>query len=180
MFIILNLHWTINERIHYHGNWSACLLSVIQVEIKNTCRNCKRCRSIFVEISIEKNRRFCSCIQCVPSVISTQIYHSKLIKTDSGILSTLGKNITLATSPSKRLTGIIVCRSIDELLFMESSNVENVHFIQYKVNDCHWNRMKKRQSLASVFSFSYYLTNVLLHVSLSMVQNYRPFMGKSS
>jgi hypothetical protein len=55
------------------------------------------------------------------------------VNTESGTLTTPGRKIVLATSPRKRLTGIIVCRSIDELLFMESSNTENVHFIQYKV-----------------------------------------------
>lgn len=127
---------------------------------------------------LQESTLFYLYVQCVPSVISTQIYHSKLIKTDSGALATPGKKITLATSPPKRLTGIIVCRSIDELLYMESSNTENVHFIQYKVNDCRMRRWEKHSLDVSVF-FSYYLTNGLLHVSLWMVQNYRPFPGKS-
>ncbi len=55
------------------------------------------------------------------------------MKTESGILATPGRKIIIPTSIRKRLTGIIVCRSIDELLYMEPSNTENVHFIQYKV-----------------------------------------------
>ncbi|CAF3620216.1 unnamed protein product [Rotaria sordida] len=72
-------------------------------------------------------------MQCVPSVICTQIYHSKLVKTESGALTTPGRKIVIPTVLRKRLTGIIICRSIDELLYMESSNTENVHFIQYKL-----------------------------------------------
>ncbi|CAM4760197.1 unnamed protein product [Rotaria magnacalcarata] len=72
-------------------------------------------------------------MQCVPSVISTQIYHSKLIKTESGKLTTPGRKIVIPTNPKKRLTGIIVCRSIDELLFLEAPNAKTVHFIQYKL-----------------------------------------------
>ncbi|CAF4841297.1 unnamed protein product [Rotaria socialis] len=72
-------------------------------------------------------------MQCVPSVISTQIYHSKLIKTVSGKLTTPGRKIVIPTNPKKRLTGIIVCRSIDELLFLEAPTTKTVHFIQYKL-----------------------------------------------
>ncbi|CAF2392085.1 unnamed protein product [Rotaria sp. Silwood2] len=72
-------------------------------------------------------------MQCVPSVICTQIYHSKLVKTESGTLTTPGRKIVIPTFPRKHLTGIIVCRSIDELLYLESANTENVHFIQYKL-----------------------------------------------
>ncbi len=68
-------------------------------------------------------------------MICTQIYHSKLIKTESGVLTTPGRKIVITTPTRTRLTGIIVCRSIDELLFMESSNTETVHFIQYKVKE---------------------------------------------
>ncbi len=57
------------------------------------------------------------------------------MKTESGVLTTPGRKIVITTSPPKRLTGIIVCRSIDELLFMEPSSSENVHFIQYKVKN---------------------------------------------
>ena len=39
------------------------------------------------------------------------------MKTESGALTTPGRKIILATNPHKRLTGIIVCRSIDELLY---------------------------------------------------------------
>ncbi|UJR35659.1 hypothetical protein I4U23_028409 [Adineta vaga] len=72
-------------------------------------------------------------MQCVPSVICTQIYHSKLVKTETGTLTTPGRKILLRSSSIRRLTGIYVCRSIDELLFMEPSNTENVHYIQYKL-----------------------------------------------
>ncbi len=57
------------------------------------------------------------------------------MKTESGTLTTPGRKIVIPTVGRKRLTGIIVCRSIDELLFMESSNTETVHFIQYKVKE---------------------------------------------
>ncbi|CAF1613840.1 unnamed protein product [Adineta ricciae] len=72
-------------------------------------------------------------MQCVPSVICTQIYHSKLVKTEAGALTTPGKKILLRSTPLRRLTGVFVCRSIDELLAMEPSNTENVHYIQYKL-----------------------------------------------
>jgi len=72
-------------------------------------------------------------MQCVPSVICTEIYHSKLIITESGAMSTPGRKIIIPTVPRKRLTGIIVARSIDDLLHMEQKSITTAHFIQYKL-----------------------------------------------
>jgi hypothetical protein len=73
--------------------------------------------------------------QCVPSVICAQIYHSKLVITDAGSMTTPGRKVVIPSVPRRRLTGIIVSRSIDELLHMEAKTVEKAHFIQYKVSD---------------------------------------------
>ncbi|CAF0945313.1 unnamed protein product [Adineta steineri] len=71
-------------------------------------------------------------MQCVKSVIRTEIYHSKLVKSDTGQLTTPGRKIILG-APNTRLTGVFICRSIDELLYMEPPNTENVHIVQYKL-----------------------------------------------
>ena len=48
-------------------------------------------------------------------------------------MSTPGRKIIIPTVPRKRLTGIIVARSIDDLLHMEQKSITTAHFIQYKV-----------------------------------------------
>lgn len=50
-------------------------------------------------------------------------------------MATPGRKIIIPTVPRRRLTGIIVARSLDDLLHMESESTTSAHFIQYKVSD---------------------------------------------
>lgn len=65
-------------------------------------------------------------------------------------MATPGRKVTIPATTRTRLAGVHVCRSIDELLNMESETTENVHFIQYKVKNLSFTLKNKVNHMNSI------------------------------